>query len=98
MVRQADHILAQVCDQLTTSAEPLFGTAVCHDPPISARKAGRGFGMCLAHWRRMLLVEPKKLMRDILVGFGIGLVVMLGLTYSASGMVGTTTAASTSAQ
>ncbi|HMR08029.1 MAG TPA: hypothetical protein PKA88_19740 [Polyangiaceae bacterium] len=46
----------------------------------------------------MLLVEPKKLMRDILVGFGIGLVVMLGLTYSSGGMVGTTTAASTSAQ
>ncbi len=46
----------------------------------------------------MLLVQPKKLVKDLLIGFGIGLVVMLGLSYSAGGMVGKTTAASTSAQ
>ncbi|MEZ4224017.1 MAG: hypothetical protein R3B13_23920 [Polyangiaceae bacterium] len=46
----------------------------------------------------MLLVEPKKLMKDLLIGFAVGLVVMAGLSYSARGMTLSTTAAKTSAQ
>jgi len=44
----------------------------------------------------MLPVAPKKLFRDALIGFGIGLVLMLGLTYGSSMFAGSQPAAATS--
>ena len=44
----------------------------------------------------MLPVAPKKLFRDALIGFGIGLVLMLGMTYGSSMFAGTQPAAATS--
>jgi len=46
----------------------------------------------------MLPVAPKKLLRDTIIGFGIGLVVMLGISYGASTFAGSPTAAATSTQ
>jgi len=45
----------------------------------------------------MLPVAPKKLLRDTLIGFGIGLVLMLGVTYGSSIFAGSPPAVSTSA-
>lgn len=45
----------------------------------------------------MISVEPKKLLRDALIGFGIGLVVMLGISYGAGVLASSTPAATTSA-
>ncbi len=46
----------------------------------------------------MLPVAPKKILRDLLIGFGIGLVLMLGFTYGASTFAGSPPAAATSGQ
>lgn len=46
----------------------------------------------------MLPVAPKKILRDALIGFGIGLVLMLGITYGASSFARSPTAAATSTQ
>ena len=46
----------------------------------------------------MLPVAPKKIFRDALIGFGIGLVLMLGLTYGATTFAGSPPAAATSTQ
>lgn len=46
----------------------------------------------------MLPVAPKKLFRDALIGFGIGLVAMLGFSYALSSFSGSPTAAATSTQ
>jgi len=44
----------------------------------------------------MLPVAPKKIVRDALIGFSIGLVLMLGITYGAGSLVGSPPAAATS--
>jgi hypothetical protein len=44
----------------------------------------------------MFPVATKKILRDGLIGFGIGLVVMLSITYGAGGFVGSPPAAATS--
>ena len=54
--------------------------------------------MRIAFVAAMISVEPKTLLRDALVGFGIGLVVMLGLTYGATTIAASPPAATTSAQ
>ena len=41
----------------------------------------------------MLPVAPKKILRDLVIGFGIGLVLMLGFTYGASTFAGSPPAA-----
>jgi hypothetical protein len=46
----------------------------------------------------MFPVAPKKILRDALVGFGIGVVVMLAITYGAGAFVGSPPAAATSTQ
>ncbi|MBI3203601.1 MAG: hypothetical protein HYZ29_18830 [Myxococcales bacterium] len=46
----------------------------------------------------MLPVAPKKILRDALIGFGIGLIAMLGISYGAGALVGTPPTAATSAQ
>ncbi|MCC6662261.1 MAG: hypothetical protein IT375_00890 [Polyangiaceae bacterium] len=46
----------------------------------------------------MLPVAPKKILRDALIGFGIGLIAMLGISYGAGALVGSPPAAATSAQ
>jgi len=46
----------------------------------------------------MLPVAPKKILRDALIGFSIGLVFMLGITYGASTFASTPAAAATSTQ
>ncbi len=62
-----------------------------------------GFGPCargtsVARVADMLPVAPKKIFRDALIGFGIGLVVMLGFSYALSTFAGSPTAAATSHQ
>ena len=47
--------------------------------------------------RAMLPVAPKKLLRDTVIGFSIGLVLMLGVTYGSSMFAGSRPAAATSA-
>lgn len=44
----------------------------------------------------MLPVAPKKILRDAIIGFGIGLVMMLGFSYALSSFSGSPTAAATS--
>ncbi|MBK8998309.1 MAG: hypothetical protein IPM35_21510 [Myxococcales bacterium] len=46
----------------------------------------------------MLPIQPKKILRDALIGFGIGLVLMLGITYGAGAIAGSPPAAATSTQ
>ncbi|MFO0571801.1 MAG: hypothetical protein U0263_39625 [Polyangiaceae bacterium] len=46
----------------------------------------------------MLPVAPKKILRDTLIGFGIGLVLMLGIQYGAPSLLGSPPAAATSTQ
>lgn len=54
--------------------------------------------MGLANRGGMLPVQPKKILRDALIGFGIGLVLMLGITYGAGAIAGSPPAAATSTQ
>jgi hypothetical protein len=46
----------------------------------------------------MLPVAPKKILRDTLIGFGIGLILMVGITYGPGAFGGSPTAAATSAR
>ena len=46
----------------------------------------------------MLPVTPKKILRDALIGFGIGLIAMVGISYGAGALVGAPPAAATSTQ
>lgn len=54
--------------------------------------------MGLANRAGMLPIQPKKILRDALIGFGIGLVLMLGITYGAGAIAGSPPAAATSTQ
>lgn len=55
-------------------------------------------GTRLAIFAGMLPVAPKKILRDTLIGFGIGLVLMLGIQYGAPSLLGSPPAAATSTQ
>lgn len=46
----------------------------------------------------MLPVAPKKILRDALIGFGIGLIAMVGISYGSGALRGSPPAAATSAQ
>lgn len=54
--------------------------------------------MPFAYSARMLSVTPKTLLRDLAVGFGVGLILMLGLSYGASLTAHPSPAAKTSAR
>jgi hypothetical protein len=65
---------------------------------MSRFSAAASCGTRFANDVGMLPVAPKKILRDALIGFGIGLVLMLGISYGASTLAGSPPAAATSTQ
>jgi hypothetical protein len=71
---------------------------MAHDSENSANLSSRVLARALLDAAPMIAADMKKVLRDALIGFGIGLVAMLTISYGATSLGGARPAAATSAQ